>query len=38
MQYAKRQLTWFRHQTRATWFPSPEEALAGARAVLDGAE
>jgi tRNA dimethylallyltransferase len=37
MQYAKRQLTWFRHQTRATWFGSAEEAFRGACAVLDGA-
>jgi tRNA dimethylallyltransferase len=26
MQYAKRQMTWFRHQERATWFVLPEEA------------
>ena len=36
MRYAKRQMTWFRHQTRATWFPAPEPALAAARSWLDG--
>ena len=35
MRYAKRQMTWFRHQTRATWFPAPEPALLAARAWLD---
>jgi tRNA dimethylallyltransferase len=35
MRYAKRQMTWFRHQTRATWFAAPEPALAAARAWLD---
>jgi tRNA dimethylallyltransferase len=35
MKYAKRQMTWFRHQTGATWFPAPEPALAAARAWLD---
>jgi tRNA dimethylallyltransferase len=38
MQYAKRQLTWFRHQTHATWFASSQDAFAGAVALLDGAE
>lgn len=35
MRYAKRQMTWFRNQTRAAWFPGPEPALAAARAWLD---
>ena len=35
MRYAKRQRTWFRHQTRATWFAAPEPALAAARAWLE---
>jgi tRNA dimethylallyltransferase len=35
MRYAKRQMTWFRHQTRAAWFPAPEPALTAARARLD---
>ena len=34
MQYAKRQMTWFRNQTRAEWFQAPEPALAAARAWL----
>jgi tRNA dimethylallyltransferase len=37
MQYAKRQLTWFRHQTRAAWFTSAADALEGARRIVDGA-
>jgi len=35
MQYAKRQMTWFRNQTRAQWFAAHEPALAAARAWLD---
>lgn len=35
MRYAKRQMTWFRHQTEATWFTAPEPALLAARAWLD---
>jgi tRNA A37 N6-isopentenylltransferase MiaA len=35
MKYAKRQMTWFRNQTRATWFAAGEPALAAARAWLD---
>ena len=35
MRYAKRQMTWFRNQTQATWFPSAGAALAAARAWLD---
>jgi tRNA dimethylallyltransferase len=35
MRYAKRQMTWFRHQTDAAWFPGPEQALLAARAWLD---
>jgi tRNA dimethylallyltransferase len=37
MQYAKRQLTWFRHQTQASWFASAEDAFEGAQRVLGGA-
>jgi tRNA dimethylallyltransferase len=37
MRYAKRQLTWFRHQAHASWFASAEEAFAAAQALLDGA-
>lgn len=37
MKYAKRQLTWFRHQSRASWHASPETAWAAAEAWL-GAE
>jgi tRNA dimethylallyltransferase len=36
MQYAKRQMTWFRHQADVTWFASPEAAHAGVVAWLDG--
>ncbi|HET9317885.1 MAG TPA: tRNA (adenosine(37)-N6)-dimethylallyltransferase MiaA [Vicinamibacteria bacterium] len=36
MQYAKRQLTWFRHQTAAVWFASAADALRGAQRILDG--
>lgn len=36
MQYAKRQMTWFRNQTRAEWFAAHEPALSVARAWLDG--
>jgi len=35
MRYAKRQMTWFRHQAEVAWFPAPEPALAAARAWLD---
>jgi tRNA dimethylallyltransferase len=35
MQYAKRQMTWFRNQTRAAWFPAAPPALLAARAWLD---
>jgi tRNA dimethylallyltransferase len=37
MQYAKRQLTWFRHQTDASWSETPDGALADARRALEGA-
>ncbi len=30
MRYAKRQMTWFRHQVAVSWQPSPEAALAEA--------
>lgn len=36
MRYAKRQLTWFRHQTQASWFDAPDDAFAGGLAALDG--
>jgi tRNA dimethylallyltransferase len=36
MQYAKRQMTWFRHQADVRWFPTPEAAHAGVTAWLDG--
>jgi tRNA dimethylallyltransferase len=35
MRYAKRQMTWFRHQTEAMWFPAPGPAIVAARAWLD---
>ncbi len=37
MRYAKRQLTWFRHQTEASWCVSADDAFSQARRVLDGA-
>jgi tRNA dimethylallyltransferase len=36
LRFAKRQMTWFRHQTDVTWFPEAEAALAGLREWLDG--
>jgi len=36
MQYAKRQMTWFRHQADVRWFPTAEAARAGVAAWLDG--
>jgi tRNA dimethylallyltransferase len=36
MRYAKRQLTWFRHQTQVHWCPDGERAFAVAIAWLDG--
>jgi tRNA dimethylallyltransferase len=36
MRYAKRQLTWFRHQTRAEWCTSTDEAFGLAVRILDG--
>jgi len=35
MRYAKRQMTWFRHQARVRWFAGPGPALAAAREWLD---
>lgn len=35
MQYAKRQMTWFRHQAEVSWHPSPETALADAVCWLE---
>ena len=34
MRFAKRQMTWFRHQADVTWFTDPEEAYAAALAWL----
>jgi tRNA dimethylallyltransferase len=36
MRYAKRQLTWFRHQADVVWCPDPETARARADVWLDG--
>jgi tRNA dimethylallyltransferase len=36
MQYAKRQLTWFRHQTDASWSDGPDGAFADALRPRDG--
>ena len=30
MRFAKRQMTWFRHQAKVTWFPEPESAYEAA--------
>lgn len=35
MRYAKRQMTWFRHQLEARWFPGAQEAGAAAQAWLE---
>lgn len=32
MQYAKRQMTWFRHQAQVAWFPGPEPLIEAVRA------
>jgi len=37
MRFAKRQMTWFRHQARVTWFPDPDSARAAALSWLDSA-
>jgi tRNA dimethylallyltransferase len=34
MRFAKRQMTWFRHQARVTWFEAAEDAEAAARVWL----
>jgi tRNA dimethylallyltransferase len=34
MRFAKRQMTWFRHQAEVTWFTDPAAAAAAARAWL----
>jgi tRNA dimethylallyltransferase len=36
MRYAKRQMTWFRHQTRVLWCETQGEAGDAARAWLEG--
>jgi tRNA dimethylallyltransferase len=35
LRFAKRQMTWFRHQARVLWFAGPEPALGAIRAWLD---
>jgi len=37
MRYAKRQMTWFRHQASVTWCPDPEDARERAHAWLQAA-
>jgi tRNA dimethylallyltransferase len=34
LQYAKRQMTWFRHQVDALWFSEPQGALSAVRTFL----
>jgi tRNA dimethylallyltransferase len=34
MRYAKRQMTWFRHQATVTWLSGPDELFAAATALL----
>ncbi len=36
MRYAKRQMTWFRHQAQVAWYPSSVDAHAAVRAWLAG--
>jgi tRNA dimethylallyltransferase len=36
MRFAKRQMTWFRHQARVRWFQTAEDAEEAALAWLDG--
>jgi len=38
MRFAKRQMTWFRHQADVTWFPDAESAHQAAVNWLDGLE
>jgi tRNA dimethylallyltransferase len=38
MRYAKRQMTWFRHQTEPVWFAAAEDAAAAAEAWLERRE
>lgn len=35
MRFAKRQMTWFRHQAQVTWYPNAEEAYEAALVWLD---
>jgi tRNA dimethylallyltransferase len=35
MRFAKRQMTWFRHQAQVTWFATPDAAHAAAVEWLD---
>jgi tRNA dimethylallyltransferase len=37
MRFAKRQMTWFRHQAQVAWFETPDEAHAAALRWLDEA-
>ena len=37
MRYAKRQMTWFRHQASVSWHPDPDSARAAAEAWLSAA-
>lgn len=37
MRFAKRQMTWFRHQAQVAWFPTSEQAHAAALVWLDQA-
>jgi len=38
LQFAKRQMTWFRHQARVSWHPDAESAFLAASAWLDRQE
>jgi tRNA dimethylallyltransferase len=38
MRYAKRQMTWFRHQARVTWLGAPDEARESVLRWLSGEE
>jgi tRNA dimethylallyltransferase len=35
MRYAKRQMTWFRHQAKVHWYAAPDEALEAAGAWIE---
>jgi tRNA A37 N6-isopentenylltransferase MiaA len=38
MRFAKRQMTWFRHQADVTWFTGPDKAYAAALDWLQDVE